>query len=146
MGRKHHAHIQRFAGTVAAFLDDGKAADEKAILANFKRQEECWNQGSIDCYMTAYLRSDSIRAITRAGVTRGYEEIRQNYRTSFPPERMGRLHFDEMILTRLSEEYYYVVGRFNLIYPDREEPVRGHFSVMMQRIGGEWLMVSDHSG
>lgn len=146
MGRRHHAHVQRFARLIAGFLEHGFAADEQAIRDNFKKQEDCWNQGSIDCYMTAYLQSDSIRTISRAGITYGFGAIRQNYLHYYPPGKMGRLHFDNFSLTRLSDNYYYVVGRFNLVYPDRKEPVEGYFSVIMQKIGGQWLMVSDHSG
>lgn len=146
MGRKHHAHVQRFAGLVAAFLEDLRAADEKAVLDNFRQQADCWNQGDIDCYMTAYLPSDSIRTISRAGFTYGFENIRQNYLKNFPVGKMGKLHFDQISITHLGEAACYVVGRFNLAYPDRTELVQGHFSVLMQKIDGKWLMVSDHSG
>ena len=146
MGRRHHAHVQRFAGLVAAYLDGIYAADEQAIRDNFRQQENCWNQGDIDCYMTAYLKSDSIRTISSSGFTYGYENIRQHYFKYFPAGKMGQLHFDKMNLTRLSDAAYYVVGRFNLEFPDREEPVQGHFSVLMQKVDGRWVMVSDHSG
>lgn len=146
MGRKYHAHVQRFAQLLAIWLDAIAAADEQAIRDNFKKQEDCWNGGSIDCYMSAYLMSDSIRTISRSGVTYGYESIRQNYHKHYPPGKMGTLYFDNMRLTRLNDEFYYVVGRFNLVFPEKNEPLQGHFSVLMQKIGGQWLMVSDHSG
>lgn len=145
MGRRHHAYVQHFARLLAGYLDAVARADEQAIRENFKKQEDCWNQGSIDCYMTAYLRSDSLRTISREGVAYGYDRIRQNYLTNFPPGRMGRLYFDNLNLTRLSDEYYYAVGRFNLVFPERSEPYQGHFSVILQKSGGRWLMVSDHS-
>lgn len=146
MGQRHHAHVQRFAQLIAKSIQEGIARDEQAIRNNFKKQEDCWNQGSIDCYMTAYLQSDSIRTISRDGFTYGYAHIRQNYLTYFPSDKMGQLHFDELSLTRLSDDHYYVVGRFNLVLPKREEPYQGYFSVLMQKIDGKWLMISDHSG
>ncbi|MCB0589431.1 MAG: serine hydrolase [Phaeodactylibacter sp.] len=122
-----------------------EALEQAAILENFQQQEVCWNQGDIDCYMKAYFPSDSIRTISRQGVTFGYEAIRQQYRANWPPERMGRLHFDQMLLERISADTYSVLGRFNLQLPEREEPARGWFSVLMKRIDNEWYMVSDHS-
>lgn len=143
--RKHHGHVQNFAKTVADYLENQQKIDELAIRENFKKQEECWNEGSIECYMKAYLKSDSIRTISRGGVTYGYDSIEGNYLKYYPKDKMGKLHFDQMTLTRLSDKSYYVVGRFNLKHPDKEELRQGYFSVIMQKIKGEWLMVSDHS-
>ncbi|MCB0627327.1 MAG: hypothetical protein KDC43_26275, partial [Saprospiraceae bacterium] len=61
------------------------------------------------------------------------------------PDKMGQLHFDQLTLTPLSFEYYYAVGRYNLTYPDQEEPQQGWFSVLLRKIKGKWWMVSDHS-
>ncbi len=119
--------------------------ERAAILDNFKRQEACWNAGDIDCYMAAYHPSDSIRTISRQGVTFGYEAIRQQYKANWPPERMGRLHFDQMLLERIAPDIYSVIGRFNLQFPERKEPAQGWFSVLMRRTDGAWYMVSDHS-
>ncbi len=146
MGRKHHAHAQRFARLAEVYLDALRAADEKAVLDNFRQQADCWNKGDIDCYMTAYLHSDSIRTISSGGFTYGYENIRQNYLKHFPAGKMGKLHFDKINITHLGEAACYVVGRFNLAYPDRTELTQGYFSVLMQKMDGKWLMVSDHSG
>lgn len=145
LGRKHHGHVQHCAGIVANYLKGQHKIEEQAILDNFKQQEDCWNEGSIECYMKAYVKSDSIRTISRNGVTYGYEPILQNYLKYYPEGTMGKLHFDQVNLTRLSEEYYYVTGRFNLTQEGKPEPRQGYFSVLMQKIEGRWLLVSDHS-
>lgn len=119
--------------------------DEAAIKANFKQQEICWNKGDINCYMQAYVPSDDIRTISRSGVTYGHGPISQNYRKYFPAGKMGQLHFDNMSLTRLSEQYYYVVGRFNLSFKKQNQLTQGYFSVLMEKRNGKWLMLSDHS-
>ena len=140
--RKLHGFLLELKDIVKAHLE---ARDRASILENFKRQESCWNQGDIDCYMKAYHPSDSIRTVSRQGVTFGYEAIRQQYKDNWPPERMGRLYFDQMLLERVSTDIYSVIGRFNLQFPEREEPAQGWFSVLMRRIDGAWYMVSDHS-
>ncbi|MCB0615906.1 MAG: serine hydrolase [Phaeodactylibacter sp.] len=139
---KLHGYILELKTIVKEHLD---ALERAAILDNFHRQEACWNQGDIDCYMKAYHPSDSIRTVSRQGVTFGYEAIRQQYEANWPPERMGQLHFDQMLLERISDDAYSVIGRFNLQFPEREEPAQGWFSVLMRRIDGAWYMVSDHS-
>ena len=121
------------------------AMEEEAILDNFQRQEACWNQGSIDCYMEAYHPDDSICTISSQGVAFGYETIRQQYNRNWPQERMGQLHFDNFFMERLPPVLYTVIGRFNLAMEGRDEPYRGWFSVLMKKIDGKWLMVSDHS-
>ncbi len=145
LGRSHHGHVQHFAKRLNGYLSKKRMADENAILANFLKQTECWNRGDIDCYMEGYYPSEDIRTIGRSGQTRGYEEIKQRYKKGYPPEKMGQLHFDEMSLTRFSDEHYYVVGRYNLTYENGNEPMRGWFSVIMKKIEGKWWIVSDHS-
>lgn len=141
--RKLHGFVLELKEAVKAQLE---GMEKAAIMDNFHRQVICWNKGDIDCYMKAYYPSDSIRTISRQGVTFGYEAILRQYKDNWPPERMGQLHFDQMLLEQISEDTYSVIGRFNLQFPEREEPVQGWFSVLMKRIGGAWYMVSDHSG
>lgn len=144
LGRTHHGHVQQFAQFVIDYLQKMEEEAKAGILANFKKQTACWNAGDIDCYMKGYHHSDDIRTITKRGQTWGYEAIQQQYKNSYTPEKMGQLHFDEMNMTRMSDEHFYVVGRYNLVYPN-SELVQGWFSVIMKKIDGKWWMVSDHS-
>ena len=127
---------------VEAYLD---RLDDYAIRENFRKQEACWNRADIACYMEAYARSAPIQTVSRAGVTHGYDQIIADYRTYFPQDRMGRLHFDNLETRRLEDDRYFVTGRFNLELPGREEPVSGWFSTNMKKINGQWLMITDHS-
>ena len=120
-------------------------ADRRGILENFEEQRRCWNKGDLVCYMKAYEHSDSIMTVSRRGVTLGYDNILKKYQQGFPVDKMGQLHFDEFRFKKLSDEYYYVVGRFNLRYEGREKLLQGWFSVLMQKIDGKWLLISDHS-
>ena len=120
----------------------------KAVLGiqeNFNKQEVCWNAADIECYMEAYATTEMIQTISRGGVTKGYDTIIGNYKKYYPKDKMGQLHFDQMEFRKLSGKYYYVVGRFNLSYEDQKEPRKGYFSVLMKRIKGQWVIVSDHS-
>lgn len=119
--------------------------DSLAIMDNFKNQENCWNHHDLECYVQAYRNSDEVQTISRNGVTKGYDDILRDYKNYFPEDRMGKLHFDQIHLRRLSDQYYYAIGRFNLNYEGQEKVLQGWFSVLMQKIDGTWYMVSDHS-
>lgn len=122
-----------------------QSAAIEGIKKNFDRQAACWNAGDLECYMEAYAPEGRIQTVSRAGITTGYDSILNNYKKYFPPGKMGKLHFDEFQFTKLGGKYHYVVGRFNLNLPGRDELLQGYFSVLMKRIKGDWYIVSDHS-
>jgi len=119
--------------------------DEELILANFKKQETCWNAQDIACYMQAYSTSDEIQTISSGGVTFGYENIISNYKKYFPKGKMGNLHFDEFHFRKLSNKLYFVTGRFNLKFKGREKLLQGWFSVIMKKEKAKWSIITDHS-
>lgn len=147
LGQKHHTHAQRLAKVVSDYLAELRRADEAGIHENLRRGMECWNEGSVDCYMAVtYPATDSVLTISKSGMTYGYETIRQNYLKYFPKDKMGKLHFDQVKMIRMSDEYYYVIGRFHLTYPEPAPMLSGSFSTIMQKIDGVWMVISDHSG
>lgn len=119
--------------------------DSLLIINNFNKQEICWNNQDLVCYMQAYSKQNNIQTISKAGITTGYDNILADYHRYFPKDRMGKLHFDNMQLKRLSAEYYYVVGRFNLKPESRDTLYQGYFSVLMQKENDDWFIISDHS-
>ncbi|MEP5610727.1 MAG: nuclear transport factor 2 family protein [Cyclobacteriaceae bacterium] len=125
-----------------AIVAQGKG--KAAILANFEKQENCWNQQDLECYCSLYSNLDSARTISRAGLTYGRKNILSDYIRNWPKDRMGNLHFDEMNIERLGSKYYFVTGRFNLTYKERDK-ISGYFSVIMIKEKGEWKIYTDHS-
>ena len=119
--------------------------DLMGIKNNFSKQEECWNKGDHECYVQAYYSAEWVQTLSRAGRTKGVKNILADYNRYWPKDRMGKLHFDEMEYKGLSNEYAYVSGRFNIKMKNREEPLQGWFSVLMQKIDGQWYIISDHS-
>lgn len=88
--------------------------DEKLILENFRIQEECWNQKDLVCYMKAYSKEDTIQTVSRNGAIFGYDSILKIYKKYFTKDRMGHLNFNSSHFRKLSEELYFVTGRFTL--------------------------------
>ncbi len=119
--------------------------DQQGILDNFKEQEKCWNNNDIECYMNAYSKTDPIQTVSKGGVTFGYENILANYKKYFPKGKMGKLNFDDFNFRRLTNDLFFVTGRFNLKFENRENPLKAWFSVVMKKHKNKWLIITDHS-
>ena len=135
-------YIYKIDEVITKYLD---AIDKSKIKANFDKQANCWNNADLECYMEAYAKSQDIQTISRAGVTYGYDKILSDYKKYYPKDKMGQLHFDNFGYKRLADNLYFVTGRFNLKIQGRDQLRQGYFSVVMQRINGKWLMITDHS-
>ncbi|MBO0323006.1 beta-lactamase family protein [Muricauda sp. CAU 1633] len=141
-----YAYLQQFLFDLEEIVDNYLGSiDDYTIRQNFKKQEDCWNNSNIECYMEAYAKTEPIQTASQGGITYGYDNIIGNYKKYFPKERMGELYFDNINTRRLSDHLYFVTGRFNLKFPGREELAQGWFSVNMKKIKGKWYMITDHS-
>lgn len=121
------------------------AKDRQQILDLLKRQSQDWNRGNIDAFMVGYWNNDSLMFISQSGVTYGYKQVLNNYKTSYrDTAQMGKLTFDILHVKRLSPEYYYVVGKWSL-QRTKEQDLRGHFNLLFRKINGQWLIIADHS-
>ena len=116
---------------------------ERNIRACFSEQERAWSAHDLDAFVKTY--ETSAEMISSRGRTVGADKILKNYKNNYTDETMGRLFFDDLSLKKLSSKYYYVVGRYNLAYEGEEKMRQGYFSVIMEKIKGKWLIISDHS-
>lgn len=119
-------------------------ADRAEIMAIMDNQVSCWNQGDLDCFMEGYLESDSLMFIGKNGIVYGYQNTLERYHKSYPDRAaMGTLSFNIIHLNQLSPEYYSMIGQWKL---DRqEEDLEGHFSLLFQKVDGQWRIIKDHS-
>ena len=56
---------------------------------------------------------------------------------------MGKLTFDLITIKKLSPNYFQVVGKWSLERTIGN--VDGHFTLLLRKIKGEWVIISDHS-
>lgn len=120
-------------------------ADRKAILAILARQTSDWNAGDVDKFMVGYWKSDSLTFIGKVGVTYGYEATLSNYRKRYPDrESMGTLKFTIIKISFMAPNVAYVIGRYHLTRPKIGD-AEGSFTLLWRKLGGRWLIVSDHS-
>ena len=119
-------------------------SDEQSVRNVLMQQTVAWNGGDIEAFMQSYAKSDSIMFIGSKGVTYGWDSTLAHYKRSYPNKTaMGILSFDIKFVKQLSPDYFFVVGRFELVR-ERDTP-SGHFDLLFQKINGKWYIVSDHT-
>ncbi len=126
-------------------LDSQVHAQEESEIRNvLDAQVECWNEGDIECFMDGYWRSDKLVFVGSSGLTYGWETTLANYRKRYPDlDAMGKLSFDIHVIEPLSDEFWFVVGKYNL---DRKnDNPSGHFTLIFRKIDNKWVIVSDHT-
>lgn len=119
-------------------------SNEDQIRTVLEAQVKSWNCGDLRGFMKGYWQSDSLMFIGKNGITYGYEKTLANYRKSYPDmDAMGELKFDILKMTPLAADTYFVVGKWMLKRDSGD--VSGHFTLLMKKIKGKWVIVSDHS-
>ena len=117
---------------------------EEKIRTVLSEQQDCWNQGDIDCFMQGYWNSDSLRFIGKSGVNYGWQATLDNYKKSYPDKAaMGQLEFDILHVEPLGNEHYLVTGKWKLIR-ETDTP-NGLFTLIWKRFEDEWKIIYDHS-
>lgn len=130
-----------FCGSLTAVAQN---ADEKEILGILGRQTEAWNRGDLKGFMNGYWENDSLMYIGKGGVTYGFASTLLSYQRNYgDTARMGKLTFQILHVMRLSDDHYYVVGKWSLKRSAGD--VGGHYTLLWKKIRGQWVIVADHS-
>jgi ketosteroid isomerase-like protein len=121
-----------------------KKSEDETVRQLLLTQSEAWNRGDLEGFMQGYWKSDSLMFIGKSGVTYGWQQTLENYRKGYPDTAaMGKLRFDFIEIKRLSVLYYFVVGKWHLTRSIGN--VSGHFTLLLRKIKGKWVIVADHS-
>jgi ketosteroid isomerase-like protein len=113
------------------------------VKALMRAQESSWNNGDLDSFMSSYWKSDSLKFITKSGLTYGWQKTLDKYKKAFPTKaEMGVLKFTLVETTQLGKDAVYVIGKWEL---EKEEPAGGHFTLLWRKIKDQWVIVSDHT-
>lgn len=119
-------------------------AQETEIRALLQKQTEAWNRGDIEDFMEGYWKNDSLMFIGKSGITYGWQQTLDNYKRGYPDKTaMGQLTFTLIEIKRLSSKYYSVVGKWHLKRTIGD--IGGHYTLLMKKINGVWVIISDHS-
>jgi ketosteroid isomerase-like protein len=125
---------------------NNKTADAEAIKAMMLQQAKDWNDGNIDAFMQGYWQSDSLMFIGSRGITYGWQSTLDNYKKSYPDRAtMGTLKFDFLKLDFFNKNTTcWLLGTWHLTRPEKGD-VGGYFTLMLKKIKGKWLIISDHT-
>ena len=125
---------------------DNKAISEQTekegIRKVMKMQEDAWNRGDIAGFMQGYWKDDSLKFIGSRGISYGWNTTLENYKKSYPnTDIMGKLHFEIDLIERLSDDIYYLVGKYTLIR--KNDSPSGYFNLIWKKIDGKWYIMTD---
>ncbi len=116
----------------------------RAILKLLDTQTAAWNKGDLQGFMKGYWENDSLRFIGKSGITYGWSNTLANYKRGYPDTAaMGKLNFTILVVKKLSPRYYEVVGKWYLKRSIGD--ASGHYTLLLRKIKGSWVIVSDHS-
>jgi hypothetical protein len=118
--------------------------EEAAIRQLLDKQTQAWNRGDLETFMETYWKSDSLMFIGKSGVTYGWTNTLNNYKKGYPDTTaMGKLSFDILVIKRLSFQYFHVIGKWHLQRSIGD--LSGHYTLLIKKIKGKWVIISDHS-
>lgn len=124
---------------------DSQAAKEigEVLHAIIAEQQKAWNRGDIEVFMGAYWKDERLTFSSGGATTRGYQATLERYRKRYPDRAaMGNLTFEGLETTGLGPTSAYTLGRWKLA---KEIAAEGNFTLVWQKIDGEWKIVHDHS-
>ena len=120
------------------------SADEAAIRTLLAGQQDSWNSGDIDGFMTGYHRSDSMQFVGRDRIHFGWQTTLDNYKRNYPDTVvMGKLKFEVLRINPLSADAAFLTGTYHLKRTIGD--ASGIFTLVLRRIDGAWVIVYDHT-
>lgn len=131
--------------TLLSFVFATSKGQEKELIKTvLEQQRQSWNRGDLEGFMQSYWQSDSLLFVGKSGPKYGWSQTLANYKKSYPDKAaMGILTFDIKEVSLLDKQTAFVLGAWHL-QRDKDEP-SGFFTLLMRKIKGKWVVVSDHS-
>lgn len=127
-----------------SLFTQAQTKDADKILSILAAQEKAWNEGDIQQFMLGYWENDSLVFVGKSGLTYGYNNTLENYKKGYPDKTyMGQLKFTILSMQPLGKAYYRIIGKWEL--KRTVGNLNGHYTLLLQKINGEWKIISDHS-
>jgi ketosteroid isomerase-like protein len=141
---KIHLLIAFLCVTTTIYGQKNREAD--AIKTMMIQQTNDWNAGNIDAFMKGYWQSDSLMFVGSRGITYGWNATLANYKKSYPDlATMGKLKFGFLKMEFFDKKKTcWLLGTWHLTRPEKGD-VGGYFTLMLKKINGKWLIISDHT-
>ena len=119
-------------------------SQEKEILKVLHTQQEAWNKGNLETFMSGYWKNDALLFVGSSGPNYGWQKTLDNYKKTYPnKEKMGFLEFSDISVKPLGKDYAFVFGKWKLIR-ENDSP-NGVYTLIFQKFKDGWKIISDHS-
>jgi uncharacterized protein (TIGR02246 family) len=127
-----------------------READRRAINAVLVAQQEAWNRGDVDAFLTGYWHSEDLTFSGSGGISRGWNEVLARYKKTYPDRAaMGTLDFSGLEFHFLGADGALVLGRWHLKRAGENggenADIGGVFSLVWQRFPEGWRIIHDHT-
>lgn len=118
----------------------------QAIEQTLNASAAAWSAGDLKTFMGCYERSPGTRFVSASGTVTGYDAIEAMYAATYKKSgaSLGKLKLDVIEVKDLGSQYAFVVVRYHL-KPDAGAEASGLSTLLFHKVGGRWLINSDHS-
>src|SRR6202040_2361522 len=122
----------------------GRQADRSAIRAVLDAQQQAWNRGDIDAFLTGYWHSPDLTFSGSNGIFRGWDAVMARYKKNYPDRSaMGTLDFSNLEFRPLGTDAALVLGHWHL--KREKDEIGGVFTLVFQRFPEGWRIIHDHT-
>jgi beta-aspartyl-peptidase (threonine type) len=125
-----------------------REAEAARIVEMLHASAESWNAGDLDGFMDDYWNDPDLTFSGSAGVTRGWNGVRERYLRTYwaPGAARDSLRFEELEVRMLGDAQALVLGRYVLHRPEAgTTSATGFFSLVLWKRADGWKIVHDHT-
>ncbi|MGH7700639.1 MAG: YybH family protein [Gemmatimonadales bacterium] len=116
------------------------------IAAMLDRSAAAWNRGDLTGFMDDYARDSLTSYVSGRRVLYGWQTLHDRYRARYfaPGTSRDSLAFDALRVRALGADAAFATARFALHRGD-SVVASGPFTLVLERRGGRWQIVHDHT-
>jgi beta-aspartyl-peptidase (threonine type) len=122
------------------------AGSEDEIRRVISQQQDAWNRGDLEAFMTGYWNSPDLTFFSGAHESKGWQAALDRYKKTYQGagHEMGKLEFANLRVEILGRDAAFVRGEFHLTMSDGKTP-HGLFTLVFRKFPDGWKIVHDHS-
>jgi ketosteroid isomerase-like protein len=145
----HAAHrVLAVCGGLAACAAPGAPPGDpqREIGEMLARSAGAWNRGDLATFMDDYARDSLTSFLARGRVQYGWQPLYDRYQAAFfaPGRSRDSLSFHDLRVRPLGPAFAFATARFALHRGD-SLVASGPFTLVLERRGGRWLILHDHT-
>jgi len=131
---------------MTSVAQSGSTADASAIRQVIEQQQQAWNRGDLDAFMSGYWNSPELTFFSGAHESKGWQAALDRYKKSYQStgHEMGKLEFANLRIEMLGSDAAFVRGEFHLTMSDGKTP-HGLFTLIFRKFPDGWKIIHDHS-